>query len=96
MARLFQAYSVEEPKVRLTPAMFQPFAADSMLMAFLEDTVIRDWGDRTLVDHELEAWPKLLKDHEDFCKKFANAVAVPLEVRQRQPMVLQDYLVEED
>lgn len=93
MARLVQAYNIDEPKAMLTPDMFTVSDHDGKFQAFLEDTLVKDRGDKTVIDHELD-WSGIFK-RPGFLTRFAKAMVTPLEVRQQQPLVLEKYLVKE-
>jgi hypothetical protein len=98
MARLFQAYRVDEPKVQLCPAMYKWVKprAPSIAM-FFDDVIIRNWGDTRVINHELVEWPEeLLESNSSFSKEFMKAVGVPVQRRQQEPMVLEKYLVDEE
>jgi len=93
MQRLHRAYSVNPPRAIVTPLMFQTVKwADSKLRVFLEDCVIRNWGDDAVVDHELAEWSQELGTSERFRGKFARAMGLSLEKRQQEPMALGQYL----
>lgn len=75
MQRLYRAYSVNAPKAIATPLMFQTVEWEgSKLRVFLEDCVIRNWGDDAEADHELAEWSQEFCTSERFLTKFARAM----------------------
>jgi hypothetical protein len=97
MGRLFRAYQVDTPKVEVSPAMYRWSKSKvPMVHIFLEDVILRNWGDKDVVNHELEEWSAEIKENDIFRNRFVKAVGIPIQARQQEAMVLERYLVEEE
>jgi hypothetical protein len=96
MERLLKAYRRNVPKATITPEMVRDHASHPKLELFLEDLVIQNGGDLTVLDSDLEKWADMLGLDHGFRSKFAKAMGIPLHVRQQQPLELEKYLVKED
>jgi hypothetical protein len=96
MGRLLKAYRRNAPKATITPDMVGYHANHPNLELFLEDLVIQNWGDLTVLDSDLDDWVDMLGLDHGFRSKFAKAMGIPLHVRQQQPLKLEKYLVKED
>jgi hypothetical protein len=97
MARLYRAYQVNDPKTRVTPTMYQWAECRApMVTLFLEDVVIRNWGDQSVIDHKDEGWASVLGTFKHFRTRFTKAVGLSFQERQQEPMVLEKYLVKQD
>ncbi|KAF2870066.1 hypothetical protein BDV95DRAFT_619881 [Massariosphaeria phaeospora] len=99
MRRLLQAYAQAQRPVHVN-AIFVVYnrikCPGSLLCRFLEETAIRNWGDRSVVNHEDPTWWKLIADDSAFRVRFMKGVGVPLEKRREQPMKIDDYLQDEE
>ncbi|CAN9124163.1 unnamed protein product [Alternaria sp. RS040] len=100
--RLFQAFP--RPLSRsLTPALFahifqlhkESFAeGSSQLQQVLQDVVIRNWGDATIMDHtDQERWSFFLGLCPSFREDFVSATKHSLEKRQKEELDFAKYLI---
>jgi hypothetical protein len=96
LARLSRAFQVDMPKIKVSPMMYQWSLRVSKLSLFIEDVVIRNWGDQNVVDYNDSEWAAALGVLKPFRDRFTKAVGLSLQERQQEPMVLEKYLVKED
>jgi hypothetical protein len=94
--RLFQACGRENPKANVTPATWWNAPDLCKLELFIKDYIIQNWGDRTVVNHELKEWAEVFGDDWDSLAGFMQAMGTPLHVRQEQSLVLEKYLLQTD
>jgi hypothetical protein len=79
----------------VTPKMFDfPTKPSEPLRLFLEDIIIRNWGDPTIVNSDATVWWSSIGERP-FQLRFMGAMVTPLEAPRREPMILAKYLVEE-
>lgn len=103
MSRQFDAFSRTTPAATRIGADVYKFVLEWngtnrwTMPLFIEDLIVRNWGDSTIIDHGDEAmWATLLFKHERSRRKFLKASMLSLEKRREQPLKLSDYHVKED
>ncbi|KAF2870065.1 hypothetical protein BDV95DRAFT_595634 [Massariosphaeria phaeospora] len=71
-------------------------SARNTLGELFEDILMRNWGDKTIIERDdSEKWRQMLSEGELF-KRFVGATMMPLEDRQLVPLKLIDYMVKEN
>jgi hypothetical protein len=101
MERLFAAYS--QPHTRpITGEVFEyvlrdqidSFSPIDVFEHFFEDIVVRNWGDKLIIDHQdNRSWSKVLQGIKSFRDKFLDATMLSLEKRREHLMELANYMV---
>ena len=98
MKRLFVACARPGHALKLHATVFYhitlhfPEDGQHYLLLFLQDFLIRNWGDDAMFDHADPIWSKLLKDNDMFRDKFVLASSRSLEKRKETPMNINNYL----
>lgn len=101
MRRLFTAFSRSSSPVKI-PADTYDYVykigklSNLQIISFMQDIVIRNWGDDSVVDHKNMLWPILIQTDAVFQRNFFQGVAIPLDKRRELPMNLNKYFVMED
>ncbi|KAF1953245.1 hypothetical protein CC80DRAFT_551636 [Byssothecium circinans] len=103
MRRLFEAFTRKSPIAEVDPSMLDYLSSRNQykempypICEVLEDIVIRNWGDKALVDSDDPVWTTIMSKNIRFCQKLARGTGIKLEERRRIPMRVEDYLVGED
>ena len=105
MERLFEAFS--RPLSRpLTVFLFlhtylvgneENFHCISPLQRLIQDVIVRNWGDDTIVQHgDQEIWSDTLEAFHDFRRVFIEATSQTLERRRERELSLEDYLIHQE
>jgi len=73
------------------------FHCISPLQRLIQDVIVRNWGDDTIIQHEdKEIWSDTVEACHDFRRVFIEATSQTLERRRERELSLEDYLIHQE
>ena len=99
ITRLFAALARQSEHPQLTPGLYSFVCGNAEesgeLTCALEDLIVRDWGDASVVDQEdLTEWAPVISGEDRFSKKFFEGSILSLEQRREKAIMAEAYFVD--